>query len=167
MLNPNNSIMKQIKLFFTILMLLFTTNTFAQKSYVEINSSYDKKFYIRGDIPTNLEGWEYRNNESGIYAFIYSYDKSFVDIINLLIQEGYTLEQYSVLYSSEFEHYALMSKNTSSASSIQHIQSDPEENGQIREVARYNLQGMPIGKNEKGIQIIVYSNYTTKTVIVE
>ena len=35
------------------------------------------------------------------------------------------------------------------------------------EVARYNLQGVPVDKNEKGIQIVVYSNYTTKTVIVE
>ncbi len=166
MLNQKFSDMKKIKLFFTILMLLFTTNTFAQKSYVEINSSTNY-IYIRGDIPTNLEGWEYRNNKSGIYAYI-SYDRmSFVDVINLLIQEGYTLEQYSVLYSSQFEHYALMSKNSSSASSIQNIQSDADEDGDIREVARYNLQGMPIGKHEKGIQIIVYSNYTTKTVIVE
>jgi len=35
------------------------------------------------------------------------------------------------------------------------------------EVARYNLQGIPISENEKGIQIIVYSDYTTKTVINE
>ena len=36
-----------------------------------------------------------------------------------------------------------------------------------REVARYNLQGLPVSDKEKGIQIIVYSNYTTKTIIKE
>jgi hypothetical protein len=34
-------------------------------------------------------------------------------------------------------------------------------------VARYNLQGIPVKANEKGVQIIVYSNYTTKTIVVE
>ena len=33
------------------------------------------------------------------------------------------------------------------------------------EVARYNLSGIPCSSNEKGIQIIVYSDFTTKTVI--
>ena len=42
-----------------------------------------------------------------------------------------------------------------------------EEDADVHEVARYNLQGLPIHKNEKGVQIIVYSNYTTKTIIVE
>ena len=35
------------------------------------------------------------------------------------------------------------------------------------EVARYNLSGRPCSPNEKGVQIIVYSNFTTKTVILE
>ena len=33
------------------------------------------------------------------------------------------------------------------------------------EVARYNLSGIPCSPNEKGIQIIVYSDFTTKAVI--
>ena len=33
------------------------------------------------------------------------------------------------------------------------------------EVARYNLAGRPCSPNEKGVQIIVYSDFTTKTVI--
>ena len=33
------------------------------------------------------------------------------------------------------------------------------------EVARYNLAGRPCSPNEKGVQVIVYSNFTTKTVI--
>ena len=37
----------------------------------------------------------------------------------------------------------------------------------VREVARYNLQGLPVDKDEKGVQIIVFSNFTTRTIIVE
>ena len=37
----------------------------------------------------------------------------------------------------------------------------------VREVARYNLQGIACSPTEKGVQIVVFSDYTTKTVIVE
>ena len=37
----------------------------------------------------------------------------------------------------------------------------------LTEIARYNLQGIQVNENEKGVQIIVYSNYTTKTVVVQ
>ena len=38
---------------------------------------------------------------------------------------------------------------------------------EAEEVARYNLSGRPCSANEKGVQIIVYSDFTTKTVIIE
>lgn len=38
-------------------------------------------------------------------------------------------------------------------------------NGDVDEVARYNLSGRPCRPNEKGVQIIVYSDFTTKTII--
>ena len=41
------------------------------------------------------------------------------------------------------------------------------EDEEVTEVARYNLQGLPVKEHDKGVQIIVYSNYTTKTVIVQ
>ncbi|MBO4812454.1 MAG: hypothetical protein J5552_12980 [Prevotella sp.] len=44
---------------------------------------------------------------------------------------------------------------------------DDEYDGEAKELARNNLQDIPMKKLEKGVQIIVYSNYTTKTVIVE
>ena len=37
--------------------------------------------------------------------------------------------------------------------------------GEATEVARYNLFGRPCSPNEKGVQIIVYSDFTTKTII--
>ncbi len=60
----------------------------------------------------------------------------------------------------------LLSKKSSSNpyNGIRQINSTDEE---ATEVARYNLQGMPISENEKGVQIVVYSNYTTRTVIVQ
>ena len=51
------------------------------------------------------------------------------------------------------------------ADAIQTVQAQGDE--KVTEVARYNLQGLPVSEKEKGIQVIVYSNYTTKTVIVQ
>jgi hypothetical protein len=42
-----------------------------------------------------------------------------------------------------------------------------EYNGDVEEVARFNLSGRPCMPNDKGVQIIVYSNFSTKTIIVE
>ena len=44
---------------------------------------------------------------------------------------------------------------------------DGENTGDVREVARYNLQGIRCAPSDKGVQIVVYSDYTTKTIIVE
>lgn len=40
-------------------------------------------------------------------------------------------------------------------------------NGEVEEVARYNLSGHPCKPYDKGVQIVVYSDYTTKTIIIE
>ena len=50
-------------------------------------------------------------------------------------------------------------------SGIRGIEADGRSNDDAEEVARYNLSGRPCSPNEKGIQIIVYSNFTTKTII--
>lgn len=39
--------------------------------------------------------------------------------------------------------------------------------GEVLEVARYNLSGRLCTANDKGVQIIVYSDFSTKTIIVE
>lgn len=39
--------------------------------------------------------------------------------------------------------------------------------GEVEEVARYNLSGYPCKPYDKGVQIVVYSDFTTKTIIVE
>ncbi len=55
----------------------------------------------------------------------------------------------------------------STPSAVRGIESDGISNDDAEEVARYNLSGRPCSPNEKGVQIIVYSNFTTKTVILE
>ena len=42
-----------------------------------------------------------------------------------------------------------------------------EYEGKVKEVARYNLSGRPCMIHDKGVQIVVYSDFTTKTVMVE
>lgn len=52
-------------------------------------------------------------------------------------------------------------------SSVRRIEANGSSNDKVKEVARYNLSGQPCSPNEKGIQIIVYSDFTTKTVILK
>ena len=53
----------------------------------------------------------------------------------------------------------------STPSAVRGIEANTNVNEDIEEVARYNLSGRPCLPNEKGVQIIVYSDFTTKTII--
>ena len=53
----------------------------------------------------------------------------------------------------------------STPSAVRGIEANTNGNEDIKEVARYNLSGRPCSPNEKGVQIIVYSDFTTKTII--
>ena len=91
-------------------------------------------------------------------------------LLNKLSREGFIIESQSMAAyatsNSGIKEIIIMSRSGSSnPSRIQSIKTEDE--GEPYEVARYNLQGMPVKANEKGVQIIVFSNYTTKTVIVE
>ena len=52
-------------------------------------------------------------------------------------------------------------------SGVRGMETDGSSHDDAKEVARYDLSGRPCSPNEKGVQIIVYSDYTTKTIIVE
>ena len=54
----------------------------------------------------------------------------------------------------------------SSPSAVRGIEADGTLTGEAEEVARYNLSGHPCSPNDKGVQIIVYSDFTTRTIIV-
>ena len=56
--------------------------------------------------------------------------------------------------------------NDSSSSAVRGIEADGALTDEAEEVARYNLSGHPCNPNDKGVQIIVYTDYTTRTIIV-
>ncbi|MBO4721624.1 MAG: hypothetical protein J5629_01685 [Muribaculaceae bacterium] len=138
-----------------ILSVLFCFSCFAQKSYVCIygcmySNDESKNVRLSGNIPDGFSEY-YNYSNVGI-------------IINQLASKGFIVEQLSGSASYGFVS-VLMSKSASNESGAIEIIKSYE--GEIKEVARYNLQGIPVNENTPGIQIVVYSNYTTKTVIVE
>ena len=128
-----------------------------QKSYVNvvadhIYSSIYQEIYLTGDAPV------------GIKTHYDSYGSEAMTVgkvLNLLAKEGFVVEQMSC--SAECE-VILLSRIALDPEAVPHVTADDQE---AVEVARYNLQGLPVNEDEKGVQIIVYSNFTTKTIIVE
>ena len=148
------------KLLVLLFLMVLGTGAFAQKSYVTIYETNlltpnvkKQYFHLTGDIPSDMK-------ES-------YYDEYIGNILNQLAEKGFEVEFMTgtSTSSSETVLFLLSKKKNSNSTAIQHISTDDEE--EAREVARYNLQGIPVNKDERGIQIVVYSNYTTKTIIVE
>lgn len=147
------------KMFISIFLVMASMCAFAQKSYISVSclhkeASNDKyHIFLSGDIPDGM-------NILNEYA-------SIGKILSQLSSYGYIVEFMSAASTSNTNTNTiyLLSKNSgSSHTRMETVSYDDEE---VKEVARYNLQGMPISKYEKGIQIVVFSNFTTKTIIVE
>ena len=119
-----------------------------QKTYINvvadhIYSSVYQEIYVTGDLPDGIKSHYDGYGSSAMTVGV---------LLNLLAKEGFVVLLSRVaLYPPDSD-------------SIEHIAIDDQD---VHEVARYNLQGMPVDEHEKGIQIVVYSNYTTKTVIIE
>ena len=131
----------------------------AQKSYVNvvadhIYSSIYQEIYLTGDVPAGIKTHydSYGSNAMTVGA-----------VLNLLTKEGFVVEQMSCSAECEVVLLSKIDQNPDT-DNIPRITTDDQE---AVEVARYNLQGLPVNEDEKGVQIIVYSNYTTRTVIVE
>ena len=153
-----------------ILVMLFLvtlgTSVFAQKSYVCIyawnpDSFVPDRFSLSGDVPSSFKSY-----------YTASDRMTTGELLNQLSQIGYRVEFVSPSGASygtrnlDTGMFFLLSNSSSSPSNI--IQAEKADDGSdVYEVSRYNLQGMPVNKNERGVQIVVYSNYTTKTIIVE
>lgn len=137
-------------------------NVYAQKSYINVaaasltNNGY-LEIHLSGDIPSDMKSYY----DSG--------DKTSIgDVLNKLSARGFVVEFMSNYsngsgYQNRGVNY-LLSKSSSSYNSVRSVQIEDED---VTEMARYNLQGIPVKANEKGVQIIVYSNYTTRTIIVQ
>lgn len=149
----------------SVLFLSMSANVLAQKSYIHIYANTIdyvtwNEIALTGDLP------------SGIKEKYLSSDHMLIgDLLNKLSEQGFEVElmsapNYTKESSSPKMCYLLSKKGSSgNPSSVRSVTSD--DDSEAYEVARYNLQGMPIDKNEKGVQIVVYSNYTTKTIIRE
>ncbi len=142
--------------------LLLPVCALAQKTYVNIvapnvANSFGHNIYLSGNLP------------EGVKNFYYDYgDRTTLgELINILAAKGFAVEQMACTSNDgQITETIIMSRNGSQQPvAIKHITANDSED--VKEVARYNLQGMPITPNEKGVQIVVYSNYTTRTIIVE
>ena len=142
------------KFLFLLFLMTLVMSVFAQKSYVTLYANDlnggAQSCYLTGDVPSDMKKY---------------YKAAFGDIINQLAEKGFEVEFMTGTGTSDRVQLLLSKKNSPDISAIQHTSAD--DDSEVYEVARYNLQGMPINKNEKGVQIVVYSNYTTKTIIVE
>ena len=159
--------MKFLNLLFVFTFCAISLNSFGQKKYVHIyyhntyiseSDSYGHNMYLTGEIPSDLHD-RYQDNSHGTGE-----DVTVGGLMNMLSERGYVLEK-------ALDNVLIMSKqdgeySPSAIHSIE-VEKDEESGDKAHEVARYNLQGLPVSKSEKGVQIIVYSNFTTKTVVVE
>ena len=160
------------KIFIIALCLIASIACFARKSYVhvyaaQLSNSYGHALAITGDVPANIER-----------SYFASQQVTIGQMLNMLAGEGFELEFVSSPTSTE--NYTgtaagimlcyVLSKQIADSDSgdqsgIRTVKNDDADD--VYEVARYNLQGLPVSPSEKGVQIVVYSNYTTRTVINE
>lgn len=154
---------RKISLLVFLVGMFFTA--FAQKQYVTVTASdmywSRQSIYLTGDIPSGINSYY---ESSGHYDEFNLECPTVGKLLNLLAKDGFTVEQMANTGGSNIVTYLLSKNSAPSENGIEVINNDDSE---AVEVARYNLQGIPVNENEKGVQIIVYSNYTTKTVVVQ
>ncbi len=140
----------------------------ARKSYINMyawdyTAVIPNSASLTGDLPEGFKGY-YNNNDlpQGIGG-----------LLNQLAEYGYEVEFVSPIGYRGSQQVTgicyLLSKTIAddpqpdTENTVTRVKADKE----VKEIARYNLQGLPVKESDKGLQIIVYSNYTTKTVLVE
>lgn len=151
------------------LLILCTTllSAHAQKSYVTVFFGPDTNESIKlsGAIPATMKNTYIPYYELGQYNVYLCIG----EVLNELASHGFEVEKLSTTTCNEKVYTTyLLSKNTVNPGTPTAIERQKTDSGEeAKEVARYNLQGLPVEATEKGLQIVVYSNYTTRTVIVE
>ena len=141
------------------LFALFAFSAFAQRGYVSLYinmNEADSKWVsarVSGDVPASMK--EY-------YAA--TYDRlTDGELINMLADEGFSIDRIAAM--GDTNCIIIMSKNSNNESGI--ITNIRTGNSDATEIARYDLQGRLIDEDTQGIQIIVYSDYSAKTVLVK
>ncbi len=167
--------MNMKKLLCVVCLSLMALSLWAQKEYVIIRAVVNGQDYSSGIVQYKTPGFSFSSDAYLLMPSNPGYDENFVVFrraVDELVAAGFVIEQSNGYgYGSNNDAMLLVFARESSGgfdpAGISRVRPDDDADGEVREVARYNLQGIPVGKNEKGVQIIVYSNYTTKTVIVE
>ena len=146
------------KFYILALLVLTSVCAFAARTYVHIYVTGMKytanNLYLSGQLPPGIN--------------TYYNDITIGEMLNKLSKYGFELESIAGAAGSSGDVNGLyvLSKNSEPDSD-----SAPDvivdNTADVYEVARYNLQGMPVNENTPGVQIVVYSNYTTRTVIVQ
>lgn len=159
------------KLFLMLFALTcMTTQMLGQgKSYVTVYcplNTYSAQIKLSGDIPSSMKS-DYSYIDFGYQRAVNNY-YLIGEVLNMLAGYGFSVEKMDSWNNGQTDcsTYLCSKTGSGSASYVKSIKREDNDE-ELREVARYNLQGIPVSDSDKGIQIIVYSNYTTKTVIVE
>lgn len=157
--------MKKIFLFSLVLSLI-CINANAKKYLTITAISSGNAAILSGQIPEGMQSFYYgaQYNKDG-------YESTTIywigELLNELAQKGYIVEQMTAGQDNADLHITYLLSCDDSPHNMQSISKQTTDNSKVTEVARYNLQGKPVSAEEKGLQVIVFSNYTTKTVIVE
>lgn len=145
-------------------MFVFGLAAMAQKQYVNIiatGQSAREGISLSGAIPAGMQDY---------YTSYYGNIVTLGDVINELAQNGFVVERMSSDCAStsngmNYREIVIMSKASAPEEGALPTVSATDPNA--TEIAHYNLQGLPVDANEKGVHIVVYSDYTARTVVVE
>ena len=150
--------MKKLLLSVAAAFVLLTAT--AQRSYVSLYinmNAVDSKWVsarVSGDIPASMKDY-----------YVATYDRlSDGELINMLANEGFTIDKIAAM--GETNCIVIMSKNSSGDSGIITQNADEQVTNAV-EIARYDLQGRLVDDDCPGLQIVVYSDYSAKTVVVK
>lgn len=157
------------KLLAMLILLAIGIGAQAQKSYVTIYVNLNSYVAtLSGNVPEGMQrsysDYDFPEFHNRVALFWIG------ELLNQLAANGFQVEQMNTVNVNNNTHTIqtyLLSRTSNPSTPIAAVQRDKAEPEEVHEVARYNLQGLPVGKDEKGIQIVVYSNYTTRTIIVE
>lgn len=139
----------------------------AQRSYVTVYCAQDayESIKLSGDIPPTMQTYYDPYYDFSKYNGFYCIG----DVLNLLAKNGFVVEQMNTATNKEKVYTTYLLSKTQGDEPLQTAlrTTKTEEEEKVKEVARYNLQGVPVRAEEKGVQIVVFSNFTTRTVVVE
>lgn len=155
--------MKRISIILTLLVSGLVA--MAQKQYVNIiasgQSAHDG-ISLSGAIPAGMQDY---------YTSYYGNIVTLGDIINQLAQNGFVVERMSsdcaVSSSGTLNYREIVIMSKAAAPEQDAIVPIGVTDPNATEVAHYNLQGLPIDATEKGVHIVVYTDYTARTVVVQ